>query len=38
MIKMKHKEISKKEKDENNKRVIEATIQNLAHIKELKLN
>ena len=38
MIKMKQKEISQKEKDEINKRVIKATKQDLAHIKELKSN
>jgi len=38
MIKMKQKEISQKEKDEINKRVIEATKQDLAHIQELKSN
>jgi len=38
MIKMKQKEISQKEKDKINKRVIEATKQDLTHIQELKLN
>ncbi len=38
MIKMKQKEISQKKKDEINKRVIEATKHDLAHIQELKSN
>jgi len=35
---MKQKEISSKEKDDINMRVIEATKQDLSHIKKLKLN
>jgi len=35
---MKQKEISQKEKNEINNRVIQATKQDLAHIQELKLN
>ena len=37
MIKMKLKEISQKEKDEINMRVIEAVKQDLTHIKKLRL-
>jgi len=38
MINMKQKEISQKEKNEINNRVIQATKQDLTHIQELKSN